>query len=93
MTPDAERAEAIKQRLHRIPGGFSPNDLAREVVASWAAVRTEATRALREVVEAAALRRNAPIHDNAAFEGLWVAVPKEDFDRLRAAYDRLAGGK
>lgn len=42
MTHDAERAEAIKQRLHAIPGGFSPNDLARELVASWAAVREEA---------------------------------------------------
>ena len=41
-----------------------------------------------ELLEAARLGRNVIIHNNPQFEGEWVAVPREDFDRLRAIVDK-----
>lgn len=46
--------------------------------------RLEAAKArVRKLEEAAALRRNALICEREGLVGDWVAVPREDFDRLR----------
>ena len=48
-----------------------------------------------ELIEAGKLRRNVVITDGVhemEFRNTWIAVPKEDFDKLRAAV-RKAGGK
>jgi hypothetical protein len=45
-------------------------------------------RRVAALTKAATLRRNALIHDNQDFVGEWIAIPRADFDRLRAA---LAG--
>lgn len=39
---------------------------------------------MEAVVEAAMLKRNVLINDPYRFEGAWIAVPKEDFDKLRS---------
>lgn len=49
----------------------------------------------RKVVSAAGLNRNTLIHDGdrlesgKGFSGEWVAIPREDYDRLRRALDNL----
>lgn len=38
-----------------------------------------------ELVEAGALTRNVIIWDEHGFRGEWIAIPREDFDKLRMA--------
>jgi hypothetical protein len=43
------------------------------------------------LVEAAELKRNVIIHDEYGFDGKWVAIPNEDFDKLKAALAEMKG--
>ena len=53
---------------------------------------TETARQRDELLEAASLKCNAILCDEQGFEGEWVAVPKADFDALRAAIKRAKEG-
>ena len=44
-----------------------------------------------EMYEKSAFKRNVLIRDNPDFEGEWVAVPREDFDALRAVLAKARG--
>ena len=83
--PGAELAHANAELIAAAP------ETARQRDEAWAAnvqdrlSIIELTCQRDVLVEAASLKRNVIIHDEHGFEGEWVAVPREDFDLLRAA--------
>jgi hypothetical protein len=44
-----------------------------------------------ELLEAAQLKRNTLIQEASGFEGEWVAVPREDFEKLRTIVAKAQG--
>ena len=68
---------------HDLPGSYGV-----EPCGECARGEQPASVALRE---AAQLKRNTRLTDTAGLIGEWVAVPKEDFDKLRVALERALG--
>lgn len=75
-------AEAAKVRVEE--GTYTKNMMALIVPMATVA-------AASGVLEAAQLKRNALIQDEHGFEGAWVAIPREDFDKLRDAVGKATG--
>lgn len=76
--------ERLTAALDRVP--------ARPPYQAYAHVKRDDLAAVLAVVAAAQLPRNVAIHDEDTarrFKGEWVAVPRKDFDALRAALARL----
>ena len=44
-----------------------------------------------EMYEEGAFKRNVIIHDNHGFDGEWIAIPREDFDRFQKARAKARG--
>ena len=78
--------------LERVRDAEDPEEYLDDVAAVDESTLAEKSRvflrerdALLAVTQAAQLRRNVVIHDSPAFAGRWIAVPGEDFTRLRDA--------
>jgi len=68
-----------------------PCPLVNHITLQEACATVRKEEAFEGLLEAARLKRNAIIHDNPDFGGAWIAIPREDFDALRAAIARAEG--